>query len=99
MNYSTIWGTSLYLIESPPISFSNTTLRQIVHISSSGEKIRIKLSNQNGKSDLEINSIKIANSISQGTGEIDETSNTPILFGNKENTVMNTLNYFSYILN
>jgi len=85
MAYSTIWGTSLYLIESPPISFSNSTLRQIIHISSSGEKIRLKLSNKNGKSDLEINSIKIANSISQGTGEIDETSNTPILFENKEN--------------
>ena len=85
MNYSTTWGTSLYLIESPPISFSNSTLRQIIHISSSGEKIRIKLSNQNGKSDLEIISIKIANSVTQGTGEIDENTNTPILFENKEN--------------
>ena len=85
MNYSTTWGTSLYLIESPPISLSNSTLRQIIHISSSGEKIRIKLSNKNGKSDLEINSIKIANSVSQGTGEIDQNTNTSILFENKEN--------------
>ena len=88
MNYSTTWGTSLYLIESSPIPFSSGTIKAKVYISLSGEKIRLKLSNQSGKSDLEINSIKIANSISQGTGEIDETSNTPILFENKENIII-----------
>ena len=88
LTYSTTWATSLYQIEPPPINLSNNTLRQIIHISSSSQKIRLRLSNKNGKKNLEINSINIADSVSQGTGEINETTITPMLFEGKKNIVI-----------
>ena len=85
---STTWATSLYRIEPPPINLSNNTLRQIIHISSSAEKIRIKLSNKLGQTDLEIKSITIADSKSQNTGEILESTLTPITFEGKNEIII-----------
>ena len=56
--YFTTWATALYEIGRPEIDveldFTNKTLRQIVHISASGNYIRLKLSNRIGKTNLEI---------------------------------------------
>ena len=85
--YTTVWATSLYKIEPPPFTLSNNTLRQIIRISSSSETIRLKLSNRE-KSNLEINSINIADSLTQGTGEIIQKTITPITFDGKENIII-----------
>ena len=86
--YSTAWATSLYKIVPPPLTLSNNTLRQIIRISSSSERIRLKLSNKIGKSNLEIKKINIADSLNQGTGEIVKNTITPITFDGKENIII-----------
>jgi hypothetical protein len=62
------------------VPLSNNSLRQIVHVSASGNNLRLKLSNKIGKTNLEIKEINIADSKSQGTGEI----------------IINTLTYFTF---
>ena len=57
-SYCTTWGTAVVQIENPKISLkislANNTIRQIVHVSVSGENIRLKLSNKSGETNLEI---------------------------------------------
>ena len=52
--YYTTWATAILSTELPKKELSNNSLRQIVHISASGENIRLKLSNKQGKTNLEI---------------------------------------------
>ena len=89
--YCATWSSSQYLTASnnlPPIPLSNNSIRQIVHISVSSPTLRLKLSNRVGEEDLEINSVSLANSVSQGSGEIDPLTITPITFGRKESVVI-----------
>ena len=82
------WSSSQFLTQTknlPPISFSYNSIREIVHISTSGENIRIKFTNKFGTSNLEILAANIADSVSQGSGEIDLKTLTPITFNGKEN--------------
>ena len=37
------WGTAVNATEAPPTNLQNNSISQIVHISTSGEKIRLKL--------------------------------------------------------
>ena len=89
--YCATWSSSQYLTASnnlPPIPLSNNSIRQIVHISVSSPTIRLKLSNRVGKSDLEINAVSLANSVSQGSGEIDPLTLTTVTFDRKESVVI-----------
>ena len=89
--YCATWSSSQYLTESnnlPPIPLSSNSIRQIVHISVSGQTIRLKLSNRVGDSDLEIKGVTLANSASQGSGEIDLSTLTQLKFNGKEGTVI-----------
>ena len=87
LSYFTTWATSVYETESPKMELSNNTIRQIIHISASGEIIRLKLSNKNGKTNLEIKEVTIADSLTQGTGEIDTNTLTTLYF-NKEKSII-----------
>ena len=89
--YCATWSSSQYLTEPnnmPPIPLSNNSIRQIVHISVSSPTIRLKLSNIVGDSNLEIKGVSIANSVSQGSGEIDLLTLTQITFDRKESVVI-----------
>ena len=89
--YCATWSSSQYLTASnnlPPIPLSNNSIRQIVHISVSSPTIRLKLSNRVGESDLEIKSVSLANSVSQGSGEIDPLTLTQVTFNRKESVVI-----------
>jgi lysophospholipase L1-like esterase len=87
-NYFCItWSNSQNLIpkdSSPSIDLSNNSLRQIVKISIGGEKFRIKISNKHGNDSLEIKSISLAKSHSQGSGQIDLNSIKKLTFNNHE---------------
>ena len=86
--YCTTWSSSQFLTQTknlPPIKFSNNSIREIVHISTSGENIRIKFTNKYGSSNLQILSANIAYSKSQGSGEIDLDTLTQLTFQGKEN--------------
>ena len=81
------WANTLALITKdsyPPINLSNNSLRQIFKISMGGEKIRIKISNKYGNDSLEIKSISIAKSHSQGTGKIELNTIKKLTFNNNE---------------
>ena len=81
------WANTLALITKdsyPPINLSNNSLRQIFKISMGGEKFRIKISNKYGNDSLEIKSISIAKSHSQGTGQIELNTIKKLTFNNNE---------------
>ena len=84
--FSTTWGTAILNTESPKLKLSKNSIRQIVHISASGSNLRVKLSNRIGKSDLEIKEITVADSISQGTGDIDPKTLAQLTFDGKKST-------------
>ena len=89
--YCTTWSSSQYLTRTynlPPISFSYNSIRQIFHISASGESVRIKFTNIYGTSDLQILSANIADSVSQGSGEIDLNTLIPLTFQGKESLII-----------
>ena len=57
------WGASPYAVPSgnlPPASLSNSVLRQVVHGSLGGSKLRLQLSNKAGNGPLTINSAHLA---------------------------------------
>ena len=83
--YFTTWATVITKTWNPKMQLSNNSLRQIIHVSASGNNIRLKLSNKKGKTNLEIKEINISDSKSQGTGEIDTKTITYLTFkGEKE---------------
>lgn len=86
--YFTTWATAVYETETPKLGLSNNSIRQIVHISASGQNLRLKLSNKNGKTNLEIKEITIADSNSQGTGEIDLKTLTTLRFNGENNIII-----------
>ena len=93
LTYSTTWATSLFQLRffpmfGPSIDLREKTLRQIIHVSSSAQIMRLKLSNKYGKTDLEIKAINIADSKIQGTGEIIENTITPIRFKGEEGVII-----------
>ena len=89
--YCATWASSQYLTENnnlPPIPLSNNSIRQIVHVSISSPTIRLKFSNRVGDSNLELKAVTLANSVSQGSGEIDPLTLTTLKFSGKESVVI-----------
>ena len=62
--YFATWGAGIYNPKSSHYNLNNNSIRQIIRVSASGEKIRIKISNKFGKTDLEIRKVSIADYIS-----------------------------------
>ena len=86
-SFCSTWGNSQILLPKdslPPIELTNNSLRQIFKISIGGEKFRIKLSNKCGNDTLEIKSISIAKSQSQGSGQIELNTIKKLTFSNNE---------------
>ena len=64
----------------PQYLFHTIPSQKLSHISASGENIRIKFTNKYGTLNFQILEANIADSISQGSGEIDLKTLTPITF-------------------
>ena len=84
--YFTTWAT--VITENTKIPLSNNSLRQIVRVSASGNNLRLKLSNKIGKTNLEIKEINIADSKSQGTGEIIINTLTYLTFNGEKGIII-----------
>ena len=84
--YFTTWATALQRARPPPFEFEGNSFRQIVRISASGEKLRIKLSNIFGNRNLEIKGVSVANIISNS--EIDNNSMKILTFNGKESIII-----------
>ena len=63
--YFTTWATSIYSLSNYHNNLNKHSIRQIIRISASGDKIRLKISNKSGDNNLEIKKICIADLISK----------------------------------
>jgi lysophospholipase L1-like esterase len=79
----TTWGCGEQLTEPnnmpPPPGLADNTLRQIVHSSIGGKRVRVQFSNAWGRDPVEITTAYIA--VSAGNGEIKPETNKILLFG------------------
>ena len=70
------WGTAeekndISADAMPKIPLENSTVRQIIRVTTSGKKMKIKLSNQYGKTDVEVKSLHVAKQV---VGDTFQTS-------------------------
>jgi lysophospholipase L1-like esterase len=76
------WASSPQLVDSteqhPAPGFVDCTLRQIVHVSIGGAKIRVRFSNASGKTALTIASVHVAKATANGS--IEPASDRPLTF-------------------
>lgn len=64
----------------PPAELRNATLRQIVHLTLGGSRLRIRLSNAFGTAPLRIAAVHIARPLSRKTGIVDPATDTALTF-------------------
>jgi lysophospholipase L1-like esterase len=67
----------------PDQELTGATLRQVVHLSLGGQRLRVRLSNAFGTQPLRIASAHVARAISAGAPQIDPASDRALLFGGK----------------
>ena len=84
------WGTGLQAVEArnmpPAPGLSNNTLRQVVCVSIGGKRLRLKFSNQFGKSPVTMKAVQIA--VSTGGNKIDQSTAKTLKFkGGQEITM------------
>jgi lysophospholipase L1-like esterase len=84
------WGTARQLVEPgnmpPAPGLSNNTLRQIVCVSVGGKSLRLRVSNEFGKTPVTLKMVQIA--ASKGNGHIDAGTNTVLTFNNKQEVTL-----------
>lgn len=69
----------------PPTSvFTNTTFRQIVHLSTGGQYVRIRLSNLFGAGPMHVTSVHIADAVSAKSSQIESGTDTVVTFFGKQ---------------
>ena len=84
--YFTTWATSIYTLRNYRQNLNNHSLRQIIRISASGDKIRLKISNISGEKNLEIKMICIADLISKS--QIDTKTIKYLSFNGKKSVII-----------
>lgn len=89
----TTWGTAeekCDVTESamPQLKLADSTVRQIIRVTTGGNKLRLRLSNQYGKSDVEIKSLHLAKQVKATASTIDVTTDTAVMVDGKEEFVI-----------
>jgi lysophospholipase L1-like esterase len=73
----------------PPLNFSNQTLRQIVHVSLGGDRVRVVLSNAFGTTPLAIGAAHVALRAGEAPdAKIDAKSDRPLTFSGSPSTAI-----------
>ena len=84
------WAAAQQLTEPrnmpPAPGLSGGTLRQVIHVSVGGSRVRVRLSNIFGGSDISISSAHLARSL--GGSAIEPASDRPLTFGGADSTVI-----------
>lgn len=71
--------------EVPPTSvFENATLRQIVHLSTGGEYVRVRLSNVFGAGPMHVTSVHIADAVNAASSQIEAATDAVVTFDGKQ---------------
>jgi lysophospholipase L1-like esterase len=82
------WGTSQQIPEPanalPAASLSGATLRQIVHLSSGGSAIRLRLSNAFGGKPLHLMAVHVAQPLSRAASRIEPASDRAVRFDGRD---------------
>ena len=68
----------------PAPGLSSNTLRQVVHVSLGGKRLRIRFSNQYGSEPVTMNSVNIA--LSRGGGTVDSSTHRALMFNGSAST-------------
>ncbi len=77
------WGSSQYSIEASheeAPSLGNSTFRQVVRLSTGGERFRFTFSNEYGQTPMTIQSIHIAKPTKNGCSDIETSTDTVVTF-------------------
>ncbi len=72
----------------PPEDLTDATLRQIVHLSIGGTKLRVHLSNAFGTQPLHITAAHIAAALSPATAQIDPATDRALTFAGKPDVII-----------
>ena len=84
------WSCSPQLADEPQAAagagFKDTTLRQVVHVSIGGKRLRVRFSNAFGTTPLTLASVRMARSA--GGSAIDTASERTVTFGGRESVVV-----------
>jgi lysophospholipase L1-like esterase len=99
MRWVGTWASAQMLVDGPDLSaddFRDATLRQVVHLSSGGSHIRVRLSNAFGTAPLQIQMVHVAKPASVVNCRIDATTDKPLRFsGNTAVTIPPGAEYLS----
>jgi lysophospholipase L1-like esterase len=99
MRWVGTWASAQMLVDGPDLGaddFRDATLRQVVHISTGGSRLRIRLSNAFGTAPLQIQMVHVAKPASVVNCRIDPSSDKPLRFsGNTAVTIPPGAEYLS----
>ena len=89
----TTWGTAEEKCDvsedaMPKLKLTDSTVRQIIRVTTGGNKLRLRLSNQYGNSDVEIKSLHLAKQVEATASTIDPATDTVVTVGGKEEFVI-----------
>ena len=72
----------------PQMKLTDSTVRQIIRVTTGGKKLRLRLSNQYGQSDVEIKSLHLAKQVKATASTIDTATDAVVTVDGKENFVI-----------
>lgn len=72
----------------PQIALEDSTVRQVIKVTTTGSKIRFRLSNQYGGRDVTIKSMHIAKQVKASNPEINTDTDATVTFEGKENFII-----------
>lgn len=72
----------------PAMGLAGNTYRQIIRTSVGGSRLRLTFSNEFGQSDLEIQSVHLADQLSADQSDVDPSTDTVVTFGGEESVTI-----------
>ena len=89
----TTWGTAEEKCDAtkdamPKQALPDTTVREIIRVTTGGDKLRLRLSNQYGDSDVEIRSMHLAKQVKADESTIDTATDQAVTVGGSEEFVI-----------
>lgn len=88
LHWAGSWATSPMQVSAPAVPpasvFTNTTFREIVHLSTGGDYVRVRLSNVFGAGPMRVTSVHIAEAVSAKSSQIEPGTDTVVTFFGKQ---------------
>ena len=93
MEWVSTWGTAeekcdITADAMPKMELNDTTVRQIIRVTTSGSKMRLRLSNQYGKSNVQIRSLHVAKQVEADKSTIDTSTDKEVTFDGYEDVTI-----------